>query len=148
MNHGKYGVSRRTVTSLLGGLTLFPPTRLASQSINSPNIPSGTFEATIKSIFEEHYQEQAFASATFSPSLLTHSSLQELKEIFDLARSSGMQLFHTKILLESVIQRFIHEDFCNDAVSFVDGWILSLTEASIFAFARKHFKSSPLEASY
>ena len=96
-------------------------------------IQSSAFEKFILSLFEDPHKVQSLGLDCLNQLSLSENSLSELEAMVLSASNSERE---SRLLIRNLIRR----EFCDDAVVFVNGWILSITEARLYAFVARQIQ--------
>ena len=142
MTDGHRCLSRRAVTLLLGGATLSPIASLASGAAEIQTTQSSVIKNTLLSLFEDPHRMNSLGSVCLGEVSFSETSWSKLEA---LLLSIGSHDFdgETRILIKSKINDLICKDFRDDDVVFINGWVLSITEALLYAFVARHFQPQP-----
>ena len=134
MTDGHRALNRRTATLLLGSATLFPIASLISNAAEIRTIQLSAFENIILSLFEDPHKVQSLGLDCMDQLLFSENSLSELEAALLSACTNSFE--ECRLLIRNLIRR----EFFDDEVVFVNGWILSITEARLYAFVARHIQ--------
>src|SRR5882724_8583671 len=132
MTDGLRHLNRRTVTLLLGGATLSAIGSSVSGAAEIHSEQSSSIEYTVRCLFEEQCRANSLGSACLNEVSFDGTSWHRLKKLL-LSSGRHDREGDNLISIRRQIAEFILQDFSDNAVILVNGWVLSITEALLFA---------------
>jgi len=132
MDH-PHRLSRRSVTASLAGAAVWPCNEAVSQlALKQPDHPT-SLQHTLLSLFENPRSAYAIGAACLKSLPRNQSSLQQLTNAIVAASACDTEPMTTTQAVRHRITARVRQDFAEDAVVSIEGWLLSLTEARLYA---------------
>ena len=134
-------LSRRGFNAFLAGAVAWPCSGEASPLTNQGCIHQKIGQDILVSLFENPRNARAIGAACLK-SLPPNSPQQLTRAILAAAECDAETIKATHAVRQRISNR-VRKDFAEDAVVSVDGWMLSLTEARLYALVALSVESEP-----
>jgi hypothetical protein len=135
-------LSRRSVNAFLAGAAVWPCNMAALQlAANKPDPPK-SLQHILLSLFENPRSAYAIGTACLKSLPPNQSSLQQLTNTFLAAAECDTGTMKTKQAVRQRIANRVRDDFAEGTVVSIEGWLLSLTEARLYALVALCVKST------
>jgi hypothetical protein len=139
-NHPR-NLSRRSINAFLAGAAAWLCN--GATLLSAPNQPdyAKSLPHILLSLFENPRSAYAIGTACLKSLPPNQSSPQQLTNAIIAAAESDTEAMTTKQAIRQRIANRVCNDFSEGAVVNVEGWLLSLTEARLYALAALSAKS-------
>ena len=142
MTHLPRDFSRRSVNALLAGAATWPcygaAVQLAPNQLGDPK----SLQHILLSLFENPRSSYAIGAACLRSLPPNQSSLEQLTNAIITAAECDPETMKSKQAVRRHIANRVRHDFAEGAVVNIEGWLLSLTEARLYAMVALSLKST------
>ena len=135
-------LSRRAFNASLAGTAVLPCTGAASQIAANGFDQQKLWLDILMRVFEFPRNAYAIGNACLRTLPPKGNSAEQLANAILVAAEIDSQAAKTTQAIRDRISNRVRKDFAEDAVISVDGWVLSLTEARLYALAALSVETS------
>ena len=135
-------LSRRSVNAFLAGAAVWPCNMAALQLAPNQADHPKSLQYMLISLFENPRSAYAIGTACLKSLPPNQCSLQQLTNAILAAAECDTETMKTKQAVRHCVANRVRDDFAEGAVVSIEGWLLSQTEARLYALVALSVKST------
>lgn len=133
--------SRRSLNALLGGAAAWSWNGALLPLTLTPPRDWNSLQYILLSLFENLRSAYAIGAACLKALPPSDSALQQLTNTIVASVERNAEVMSTRQAVRHCIEDWVRRDFANGAIVSVEGWLLSATEARLYALVALSLKS-------